>query len=286
MSEVTFSKRLDESPRVKTQIYALAAPGATPKALLAFAKGFGVESKRAVQAQDPVKLTYTAGQHVLTLFRASGALRYQDQTRWQIDDGKSNLKISDEEAAKLALSHVAKHDLAPVKECKLLKVSRLTVGDGNVDAKRGNERIVDVGVAFQRTIGGVPVDGPGGKLIVYLNQKRELTGFDRIWRPTKGVQAPVPELRSPKLAEADLMRYWKRSGSPSIDVYDMRFGYFERGFEENQRVLQPAYVMLLTLRSTNERFSVKTAHVFPAAANAVGTIMPPAKKAVDQPTRK
>jgi hypothetical protein len=66
----------------------------------------------------------------------------------------------------------------------------------------------------------------------------------------------------------------------------MRFGYFERGFEENQRVLQPAYIMLLLLRSTNERFSVKTAHVFPAAANAVGTIMPPAKKAVAQPARK
>jgi hypothetical protein len=31
---------------------------------------------------------------------------------------------------------------------------------------------------------------------------------------------------------------------------------------------------------------MKTAHVFPAAANAVGTIMPPAKKAVPQPPRQ
>ena len=285
MSEVTFSKRLDGPRRSR--------PRSTPWPLRAprqrrcsSSQRASVSSRSGPCKHRSVKLTYTAGQHVLTLFRASGAIRYQDQTRWQLDDGKSNLKISDEEAAKLALSHVAKHDLAPVKECKLLKVSRLTVGDGNVDAKRGNERIVDVGVAFQRTIGGVPVDGPGGKVIVYLNQKRELTGFDRIWRPTKGVQAAVPELRSPKLAEADLMRYWRRSGSPSIDVYDIRFGYFERGFEENQRVLQPAYIMLLLLRSTNERFSVKTAHVFPAAANAVGTIMPPAKKAVAQPARK
>ncbi len=286
MPEVNFIKRLDAPPKVETQIYALAAPAATPKTLLAFAKGFGVESKRAVQAQDKVKLTYTAGQHVLTLFRASGALRYQDQTRWQMDDGKSNLEISDAEAAKLALSHITKHKLASTKECTLLKVSRLTVGDANVDAKRGNERIVDVGVAFQRTIGGVPVDGPGGKLIVYLNYERELTGFDRIWRPTKAVQAAVPELRSPRLAEADMLRYWRRHNSARIDVYDMRFGYFERGYEEGQRVLQPAYIMLLSLVSTNERISMKTAHVFPAAANAVGTIMPPAKKVVPQAPRQ
>ena len=163
MPEVTFTKRLDAAPKADTQIYALGATGATPKALVQFAKGFGIESKRAVQAQDPVKLTYTAGQHVLTMFRASGALRYQDQTRWQIDDGKANLEIADAEAAKLALSHIAKHELAAPKECTLLKVSRLTVGDGNVDAKRGNERIIDVGVAFQRTIGGVPGRRPRGK---------------------------------------------------------------------------------------------------------------------------
>jgi hypothetical protein len=286
MTEVTFTKRLDGPPKADTQIYALAAPGATPKALLQLAKGFGIESTRAVQAQDRVKLTYTAGQHVLTLFRASGAVRYQDQTRWQIDDGKSNLELSDADASKLALEHVTKRGLASPKELTLLKVSRLTVGDGNVDAKSGNERIVDVGVAFQRTIEGVPVDGPGGKLIVYLDQQSELTGFDRIWRATKGVQAKVPELRSPKEAEADMLRYWGRQNPARIEVYDMRFGYFERGFDESQRVLQPAYVMLLSLMSTNERFSMKTVHVFPAATNAVGTIMPPAKKPIPQPPRQ
>lgn len=286
MPEVNFIKRLDAPPKVETQIYALAPSGATAKTLPVFARSFGLESRRAVLAQDPVKFTYTAGQHVLTLFKASGALRYQDQTRWQIDDGKSNLEITDAEATKLALSHIRKHELASTKECTLLKVSRLTVGDGNVDAKAGTERIVDVGVAFQRTIDGVPVDGPGGKLIVYLNQERELTGFDRIWRQTKAVQAPVPELRSPKLAEADLLRYWRRHNSARIDVYDMRFGYFERGYEESQRVLQPAYIMLLSLVSTDERISMKTAHVFPAATNAVGTIMPPARKAVPQPPRQ
>ena len=286
MPEVRFLKRLDAAPKVRTQIHALAPPGATPKTLLEFAKSFGVESERAVRAQDPVKFTYTAGQHLITLYRASGALRYQDQTRWQMDDGKTNLEITDAEATKLALGHITRHKLASTDECKLLKVTRLTVGDAKAEARRGSERVIDVGVAFQRTLGGVPVDGPGGKLIVYLDHKGELTGFDRIWRRVKGVQARVPELRHPELAERDLQRYWRTHDSGRIDVNDMRFGYFELGYEQSQRVLQPAYVMVLTLVSPDERIVMKTAHVYPAAANAVGRIMPPVKKAIPQPRRQ
>src|ERR1700675_2358542 len=113
MPEINFIKRLEAAPKVKPQINALAPPAASAKALLAFAQAFGVQSPRAEQAQDPAKFTYTAGQHVVTLFKASGALRYQDQTRWQVDDGKANFKIGDAEAQKLALDLVRRHKLAP-----------------------------------------------------------------------------------------------------------------------------------------------------------------------------
>ena len=38
----------------------------------------------------------------------------------------------------------------------------------------------------------------------------------------------------------------------------MRFGYFELGYQDAQRVLQPAYVMLLTLFSQDERIRMKS----------------------------
>jgi hypothetical protein len=286
MEDVRFIKRLRSAPKVKTQIHALAAPGASAKALAEFARSFGIESKRAVKAEDPAKFTYTAGQHVLSLFKASGALRYQDQTRWQSDDGKSNMEISDAEAQKLALAVIKKDKLAPPNELRLLKVTRLMAGVASVETKRGTERVLDVGVAFQRRVGGVPVDGPGGKLIVYLDHEGELTGFDRIWRPTRAVQAQVKELRHPKLAEEDLRRYWRTHGEGHIDVHEVRFGYFELGYQDSQRVLQPAYVMPLTLVSRDERIVMRSVHVFPAATNAVGKFMPPPKKVVPQPERK
>ena len=286
MAEVRFLGRLDAAPKVKTQIHALAAPGASAKTLRDFAAKFGIDSKEATQAQDATTFTYTAGQHVLTLYKASGAIRYQDATRWQIDDGKSDLKMSDATAAKRALAVVSKHGLARASECDLLKVSRLTVGEANTETKRGNERVIDVGVAFQRTVGGVPVDGPGGKLIVYLDHKGELTGFDRIWRPISGVQAQVKELRDPQVAEEDLLRYWKAHEAGRIEVQGMRFGYFELGYRDAQRVLQPAYVMPLTLFSQDERIRMKSVHVVPAATNAVGKFMPPPKKVVKQRPRR
>lgn len=287
MPEVTFIKRLETAPRVKTQILALGSPGASAKAVRELAESLKLEAANATQAQDATRFTFTAGQHVVTMFKGSGALRYQDRSRWQVDDGKANLKISDGEAEKRARELVSAHKLAPAREFKLLKVSRLTVGEASVDRQRGGERVIDVGVGFQRVVGGVPVDGPGGKLIVYMDHNGELTGFDRIWRPVGKVRAPVKELRPPKAAEEDLLRYWARE-TGRIEVLDMRFGYVELGYHARQTVLQPAYVMPLRIVSPGHedgQIAIRSVHVFAAATNAVGRLMPPPKKIVQQPPR-
>lgn len=288
MPEVNFIERLEATPKVKTQILALGSPGASAKAVREFAQSLKLEAANATQAQDATRFTITAGQHVVTMFKASGALRYQDRSRWQVDDGKANLKISDAEAEKRARALVSAHKLASAREFKLLKVSRLTVGEASVEEQRGSERVIDVGVAFQRLVGGVPVDGPGGKLIVYMDHNGELTGFDRIWRPVAKVQAPVKELRPPKAAEEDLLRYWTRE-TGRIDVLEMRFGYLEFGYQARQAVLQPAYVMPLRIVSPakdgQDEIAIGSVHVFAAAANAVGRLMPPPKKIVQQPAR-
>lgn len=290
MPEVNFIERLKAAPKVKTQILALESPGASARAVREFAQSLKLEAGAVTQAQDATSFTLTAGQHVVTMFKASGALRYQDRSRWQVDDGTANLKISDAEAEKRALSLISAHKLAPTREFKLLKVTRLTVGEASADAQRGSERVIDVGVAFQRTIGGVPVDGPGGKLIVYMDHNGELTGFDKIWRPVAKVRAPVKALQPPKAAEEDLLRYWAKE-TGRIDVVDMRFGYLEFGYQARQAVLQPAYVMLLRVVSPNQRpdgseIAIGSVHVFAAATNAVGRLMPPPKKIAKQAIRK
>jgi hypothetical protein len=285
--EVNFIKRLETTPKVKAQILALGSPGANAKAVRELAQSLKLEAASVTQAQEATRFTYTAGQHVVSMFKASGAVRYQDRSRWQVDDGKANLKISDAEAEKRARELVSAHKLAPAREFKLLKVTRLTVGEASVDKQRASERVIDVGVAFQRLVGSVPVDGPGGKLIVYMDHNGELTGFDRIWRPVAEVRAPVTELVPPKAAEEDLLRYWGRE-TGRIDVLDMRFGYVELGYQARQAVLQPAYVMPLRIVSPEQgdgEIAIGSVHVFAAASNAVGRLMPPPKKIVQQEPR-
>jgi hypothetical protein len=284
MAEIQILETLKAAPRSKTQIYTLKPPAVGQKALLQLAQPFE-PSQKGRFTQDPTKLTYTDGPHLFTLYRASGAFRYQDQTRWQRDDGAANLEIQDAEAVKLAQRVVGEYELAPLNELQLLKVTRLNVGSSGPAGGKPEQRVIDVGVAFQRTIGGVPVDGPGGKVIIYLDHEGKPTGFDRTWRQTAAVYKPVESLISPQAAQSQLQRYW-RAQPGTIQVTGARFGYFERGRQETQRYIQPAYVFLLRLMSPEQRMTMNTAFVVAAATNAVGTIMPPPKKPVAQPLRE
>jgi len=284
MADIEIIDTMKAAPRAKTQIFTLKPPAASQKTLLQLARPFE-PSQKGRFTQDPSKLTYTDGPHLFTLYRASGAFRYQDQTRWQRDDGTANTQIQDAEAVKLAQSVVGQYALAPLNELQLLKVTRLNVGSFGAEGGKPDQRVIDIGVAFQRTIAGVPVDGPGGKVIVYLDHEGKPTGFDRTWRETAAVYKPVESLLSPQNAQAQLERYW-RAQPGLIQVTGTRFGYFERGPQETQRYMQPAYVFLLTLMSPEQRMTMNTAFVVAAATNAVGTIMPPAKKVVSQPVRE
>jgi hypothetical protein len=136
------------------------------------------------------------------------------------------------------------------------------------------ERVIDMGVAFQRVVDGVPVYGPGGKMVIYLNHAGELTGFDCIWRQVQNLHSPVERLQPLENAFNDLVKRWGRVGNGSIAVKEVRIEYFELGWEHTQRYLQPAFIMPLTIVSNRGRVMMRSEHVFPAAANCVGILMP------------
>jgi hypothetical protein len=185
---------------------------------------------------------------------------------------------------KVAERYVRDYGIAPPRELEMLKVTRLNVASVSSDVGEANQRVVDVGVAFQRRIGGVPVDGPGGKVVVYLNHNAELTGFDRIWRDVAHVHRPVEALISPADAAAQMERYW-RGEEGLIQIREVRFGYFELGPQQAQRYIQPAYVMLLRFVSPDDRIRMNSAFVMAAATNPVGRLMPRLKKPVLQDPR-
>jgi hypothetical protein len=266
MPEIKYLTRLAETPSVRTWIYRLAPIEVRQATLLETARrlGLGGTLRQGAIEKRHGATTYVEGPWAVTLYRASGGLRFHDRTRWLVDDGKSEVTFGAETAVGLAREVVKKYDLAPLDQLRLYKITRLHAAAYEVKSLKGENRVIDMGVIFQRMIEGVPVDGPGGKIMVYLDATGEMTGFDRLWREIQGAGRPVQTLRDPRFAEEDLARYWSDQ-SGRIEVTQVRFGYFELDWKSTQRVLQPAYVMILNLVGPDERFTKGSVHVTPAA---------------------
>jgi hypothetical protein len=274
-------------PKTPLNIYQLATPAANKRTLLDIAGRFdlGANARAGKFQEDEARLTYAEGPHVIRLYRASGGLRYQDQRRWQKDDGQANSVLSDSEAVKIARGYVARHDLAPLSECKVRKVTRLRVATVERASRRAEERVIDVGVNFQRSVDGTVVDGPGGNVTVYIDHAGEVTGCDKIWRPAQGVYRPIDDLRPPGFAEEQFARYARYYGPSRIEVREFRFAYFELGWKARQRYLQPAYILLFTVSSEDQRFRRNSVYVVAAATNGVGTLTPAPQRVEPQVPR-
>jgi hypothetical protein len=271
MPKYQFLTKIPTPPQQRAQIFRLAPRRVNQETLFGLAQRFGLKGdlKTGSLYQDALQMTYREGSFELMLFHASGGLRFHDNARWQVDDGKANVTFDDAIAVKMAQRFIEELAVVPLEECKLLRVARLNVGVVERGTDVAEERVIDVGVAFQRMIDNVPVTGPGGKVIVYIDHNGHLTGVDRIWREIQDVYRPDVELQSPESAQQDVVRHWGEQGSGLIVIEDLRFGYFEMGWDEAQSYLQPAYFLPLTITATAGHFAgrpVMRAEHFVAAA--------------------
>jgi len=289
MPEIKFAKHLSQAPVKETPIFRLAAPAVSESQLKGLAGRLGFGLKSGILQQETDSLTYVEGPLTLKQYKASGGFRFQDRSRFQIDDGHSAVLFSDKEAVARAEELVKKLELAPAKEYQLLKVTHLYVG--GVELKTGEaekERAIDVAVVFRRVVNGLPVDGPGGILAICLDPKGDLVAMDRIWRTLGVVYRPAEKIRAPQVAEEGLIKFLQSQDQDGykVEVEDVRFGYWEMGWKTAQRFLQPAYVMPLKLTSPDEQFASKTVYVTEAAVNPVGVLMPAKKPRPPEPERK
>jgi hypothetical protein len=208
------------------------------------------------------------------MYRASGGIRFIDRARWQVDDRKSNLEIEDAAATRLAQSYIKKNDLAAADQLKFFKAARLRVGEATEGGREASERTIDVAVALRRLVDKIPVEGPGGQVIVYFDHEKQATGLERIWRDTDVVYRRGQTYRTPQSA-IDEMAEHLRSKQGTIEVQEVRFGYFEDGWRAKQQYLQPAYTIFGMLTSPDSPIRKRTIYVATALTNGVGRITPP-----------
>jgi hypothetical protein len=274
MTTVHLEAEMPALPSSPPPIFTLPVPAASERALLRLAARFDLNAgeRHGRISRHATAFTYSEGAFDLTLHRASGGFRFADRHRWQVDHG-SNVDLADNEAARLARAHPKKLDLLP-SEVRVLRVSRLHVATAGPDRVMEDHRVIDVAVHLQPIVRGLPLDGPGGKLTVYLDHEKSVTCVDFHSRRIGRVYREVTRLHPPERAVEAARRRWEARGVMEVEVNDVRLCYYEMGRNDRQRYLQPAYLVLATLIGADRRIRTGDIYVSPAAANAVGRIVP------------
>ena len=286
MAEVRGPEAPPVVPDQPVAVYRLRPARVDEPRLRALARQFALDGtdKQGAIRRDARGLSYEQGQQVVYLHTASGGARYYDRQRWQVDDGEANLDYSDRQAINVAQKYLQSRKLTPAGEQRVLRVSRLNVAAASLEQETVEPRVIDAGVAFQQVVDGIPVDGPGGKAIVYLDQGRQVTGVERLWRDL-GAAAKRVEVRRPEEVLAQLERRWARAAEGVVTVTEFRFGYFELDWDSPQELLQPAYVALLTVVSPDEQVRINKVEVIPGSPQATAGLVPPKKRPPPVPPR-
>jgi hypothetical protein len=286
MTSIKFVGKMPELPESPPPIFTLPAPRVNEKAVLGLARTFRLKATERAGSisRDASAFSYSEGAFDLALHRASGAFRLKDRHCWQVDH-RSNVDLADDEAVKLARAQLRRYKLLP-KESKVLRVSRLHVATAGPNRQIQDQRIIDVAICLQPVVAGVPVDGPGGKITVYLDHEGKLTCLDHVSRRVGPVFRKVTRLRSPEHAVDEARRIWDKRGIAEVEIGEVRFCYYEMGRNDEQRYLQPAYLILATLVGRDGRIRTGDIYVTPAAANSVGRIVPPPPRRVVQRPRE
>jgi hypothetical protein len=200
----------------------------------------------------------------VSINRSSGAVRFWTRLSDR-ELTKTPFSIDEPRLALIARNFLKKTGWVdtPIDQLKVRHISYLRLQSGSVEGKVTTPRILDAGVIFGREIDGVPVSGPGGYVMVNVAPDETVVAGTRVWRRL-GVSLGTAKVLTPNYAIKEFLR---RLNLAKIDrpvrVVKAEFCYFERGQNDEQHYLEPAYAFVYEYETRNQ-FPYKSAMVIPA----------------------
>lgn len=273
MSVIRFKSELKKLPTTSVKCYQFKEPEVTEESGRKIANAFGipeeVSKQRTVIEKNEFGYVFRNFQQYLSIDSSSGAIEYRNFDTFNKDLGKA-IDFSDDDAVEIAKKKIRKLEFISLRDCHLLKIKHLTMGNTDLATKTTTSRIVNVSVIFQRIVDKIPVEGPGGKLAVVLDANSKMCGLHRVWRdisPEESIEVKPDELQPIGFAKDDLDRKFKKFKDLQIEVFDQNFAYWEMGEHESQKYLQPTVVTKLDFVGPGGITFRKSVHVVPAAKN-------------------
>jgi hypothetical protein len=146
----------------------------------------------------------------------------------------------DDAAAELALMYLEQLGMMPdhPEQMVLAKVTTLRMAEATQDGSRADFAKM-VSVYFSRQIEGVPVTGPGSKMIVHLGENGILTGLTRRWTEVEPVATESLDLLGTEQVldqvHTHLAREWSAAAeihaeTPVLVYYDDGHGWLEPAY--------------------------------------------------------
>jgi len=287
MGKFTVEAVFPSLPSTPPPVFSLVTPEVSESSLRAFARDFGLRSQEVEGAvrSHSTAILYTEGSVQVQLFKGSGGVRRRDFGSWMRSEQDSSFEITDGAAIEAARDAVRGFPFLNEAAAGGAVVKRLNEASSQRGGESFSQRVTHAAVCFHRSVSGVPVDGPGGKMTVFLSPERKLTGVDYLWRRISGVYRETKRLRPAEEAVRQVTDSWEKRGVASGVVNQVRFGYLELGWSDAQVLMQPAYIVFGVLGGPDGRARSGAVEVVHASADPVGDLVPPPPKTPKQTAR-
>jgi hypothetical protein len=206
---------------------------------------------------DDMGLYYNYQSRMLFISPKTGSEMYIDSIKFMIAEPGKIPPLSREKVTDISKQYVEKMLKIDLKSAPFEKIRLLHNAVQGPDDTQPIETIDESIAQYSRKIGEFDVVGYGGFIRIHIDNEGTVTGFQKVWRNWKAYKDKVkvkPYAEAKQEFTKRVMARLKKEGFAK--VVNVSFGYFTRGFLQEQKYLQPAYVFDTAYYDTERKSTV------------------------------
>lgn len=168
------------------------------------------------------RFLFTSSQDPSAVFdinRQTGSFLLNFGLKKYSNEGSTRNLPSSGNAPELARKYLEETGILPKneKEIVLAHVGGLNMAVAKDGKRKGNYKKL-VTVQFSRVLNGMPVQGPGSRLLVHLGEQGSLAGMIKNWSDVKAVPVTKAEKKNDQVIQREIQDRLRRMAGQALDI--------------------------------------------------------------------